>query len=113
MAESDTSPMRGWRYGIHPRATEMRIRSLGRVELQLGEALRLEMTDADPGQDGTVHMQYYIATDLGPWALWLSCDREDLEAAEASLRELTPLSEDGEPTQPPDLLPFLRLRRRK
>ena len=68
----------------------MRIRSLGRVDLPLGEALRLEMVDAGPGGEGIVHLQYYIATELGPWALWLSCPREDVADREASLRELTP-----------------------
>jgi hypothetical protein len=75
---------------MHPHATEMRIRSLGRVQLQLGEALRLEMTNAGPGGEDIVHLQYYIATELGPWALWLSCPRSDVADAEASLRELTP-----------------------
>jgi hypothetical protein len=75
---------------MHPQATEMRIRSLGRVYLQLGEALRLEMMNAGPDGDGTVHLQYYIATELGPWALWLSCARADVADCEASLRELTP-----------------------
>lgn len=90
MAESLPSPVSRWRYGMHPRATEMRIRSLGRVYLQLGEALRLEMATADPGGDDLVHLQYYIATELGPWALWLSCSRADVDDAESSIRELAP-----------------------
>jgi hypothetical protein len=60
------------------------------VFLQLGEALRLEMRSADRDEGDTVHLQYYIATELGPWALWLSCPREDVAACEASLRELSP-----------------------
>jgi hypothetical protein len=68
----------------------MGIRSLSRVYLQLGEALRLEMTNARPGDDDIVHLQYYIATELGPWAVWLSCTREDVAGCETSLRELTP-----------------------
>jgi hypothetical protein len=75
---------------MHPRAAEMRIRSLGRVDLPLGEALRLEMVDVGPGGGDIVHLQYYIATELGPWALWLSCPREDVADREASLLELTP-----------------------
>jgi hypothetical protein len=75
---------------MHPRATEMRVSSLGRVHLQLGEALRLEMADAAPDGDHLAHLQYYIATELGPWALWLSCPREDVADAEASLRDLAP-----------------------
>ena len=90
MTESLASPVSRWRHGMHPRATEMRILSLGRVHLQLGEALRLEMMNAGPDGDDIVHLQYYIATELGPWALWLSCAREDVADSEASLRELTP-----------------------
>lgn len=90
MAESLASPLSRWRYGMHPNATEMRIHSLGRVFLQLGEALRLEMMNADPDGEDTVHLQYYIATELGPWALWLSCAREDVADCEASLRDLIP-----------------------
>lgn len=90
MTESLGSSVNRWRYGMHPHATEMRIRSLGRVYLQLGEALRLEMTNTGPDDPDIVHLQYYIATELGPWALWLTCPREDVAAAETSLRELPP-----------------------
>lgn len=90
MTDSLQSPVNRWRYGIHPRATEMRIRALGRVHLQLGEALRLEMASARPGEEDIVHLQYYITTELGPWALWLSSQRDDVADAEASLRELVP-----------------------
>ena len=89
MTESLPSVSR-WRYGMHPHATEMRIRSLGRVYLQLGEALRLEMASDASGAENTVHLQYYIATDLGPWALWLSCRRADVDDCETSLRDLKP-----------------------
>lgn len=89
MTESPASALRRWRYGMHPHATEMQIRSLGRVYLQLGEALRLEMMKAGPEGEGIVHLQYYVATELGPWALWLSCPREDVADCEASLRDLT------------------------
>ena len=90
MTESLGTPAGRWRYGMHPHATDMRIRSLGRVHLQLGEALRLEMMSDGPAEQDTVHLQYYIATELGPWALWLSSPREDVADAEASLRELMP-----------------------
>lgn len=90
MAESLASPLSRWRTGMHPHATEMRIRSLGRVYLQLGEALRLEMTNDGPGGEDIVHLQYYIATELGPWALWLTCARDEVADNEASLRDLTP-----------------------
>jgi hypothetical protein len=69
---------------------ELRIRSLGRVYIPLGQALRLEMFDDRAGEEDTVHLQYYIATDLGPWAVWLTCPRADLAACEASLQALAP-----------------------
>lgn len=90
MTKSPGPPLSRWRTGMHPQATEMRISSLGRVHLQLGEALRLEMVNAGPDEQDAVHLQYYIATDLGPWALWLSCPREDVADCEATLRELAP-----------------------
>ena len=90
MAESLAPPLGRWRTGIHPRATEMRIRSLGRVYLELGEALRLEMMNAGGDDADIVHLQYYIATGVGPWALWLSSAPEDVANDEAFLRELTP-----------------------
>lgn len=96
MTELLASPISRWRYGMHPNATELRVRSLGRVYLQLGEALRLEMV-SEP-EDDMVHVQYYIATELGPWALWVSCTRADLAECEASLRELTPPFGDERPT---------------
>jgi hypothetical protein len=95
MTGSTQSPRSRWRYGIHPHAAEMRIRSLERVHLQLGEALRMEMATMDEGGEDIVHLQYYIATELGPWALWLSCARADVADCEASLRELTsPFAEE-------------------
>jgi hypothetical protein len=111
MTESQGSPISRWRYGIHPHAAELRIHSIGRVDLPLGEALRLEMTNAEPEGEDIVHLQYYIATELGPWALWLSCPRSEIEAGEASLRELTPPFEEPSPPPPPDQLAFLHPRR--
>jgi hypothetical protein len=90
MAEPSASPLSRWRYGMHPRAVGMQVRSLGRVDVPLGEALRLEMVDADPGGEDIVHLQYYISTGVGPWALWLSCARGDLAGQEATLQEITP-----------------------
>ena len=88
MAESRESPLSRWRYGFHPHAAGMQIRSLSRVHLQLGEALRLEMTDGDPAHENTVELQYYIATELGPWAVWLSSDRADVADCEKALQEV-------------------------
>ena len=56
------------------------------------------MMNGDSGGEDIVHLQYYIATELGPWALWLSCPREDVADAEASLRELTPPFGEESPT---------------
>ena len=95
MTEPTATTIWSWRYGIHPRAAGTEVTSLGRVQLPLGEALRLEMLDgdggtsADPRGDEVVHVQYYISTALGDWALWISCPRSDLAAHEAALRELT------------------------
>ena len=82
--------LRHWRYGVHPAAAGMEIRSIGRVELGLGEALRIEMTDPTADGADTAHVQYYIVTDAGPWALWLSCPRDELGAREATLHDLRP-----------------------
>jgi hypothetical protein len=90
MTEPTASPLKRWHYGMHPQAAGMRIQSLGRVHLQLGEAVRLEMKADGPGSEDTVHLQYYIATELGPWALWTTCPRNEVADAEAALRDLTP-----------------------
>ncbi len=79
---------------MHPGAVGTTIRSLGRVDLPIGEALRMEMVNAEPGGEDVVHLQYYISTDAGGWALWLSCPRGDLPGLEAALRQITlPLAE--------------------
>jgi hypothetical protein len=83
---------------MHPRAIGMQIASIGRVYLQLGEALRIEMTDPGPDAGDVVHLQYYIATVLGPWALWLTCARADVDECETSLRELAPPFTDEAPS---------------
>jgi hypothetical protein len=79
-----------WRYGIHPHAVGATIRSLGRVDLPIGEALRLELENADPAGGSTVDLQYYISTSSGGWALWLSCPRDDLPRLEAALQKIIP-----------------------
>jgi hypothetical protein len=75
---------------MHPHAAGLQVRSLGRIDLLLGEALRLEMASAEPNGEDVAHVQYYIETDAGPWALWISCAREDLPLHEARLHELAP-----------------------
>ncbi len=95
MTESSATMPRRWRYGMHPGAVGMQIRSLGRVDLPLGEALRLEMVNADPGGEDVVHIQYYICTDAGGWALWLSCARADLAGREAALHKIPPFMQES------------------
>jgi len=68
----------------------MKVVSLGRVDLPIGEALRLEMANAVAGGDDLAHIQLYIATDAGEWALWLSCARGDLAVLEGAIHEMTP-----------------------
>jgi hypothetical protein len=80
---------------MHPGAAGMQIRSLGRVELRLGEALRLEMVEPDPRNEDVAHIQYYIWTEAGAWALWLSCASNELAGREKVLRELHPPSMEG------------------
>lgn len=89
MHEASGTAIANWRYGIHPRAKGMRIRSLGRLDLPLGEALRLEMADPDAA-DTIAHLQYYIVTEFGAWALWISCPPDDVAAREAALLTLKP-----------------------
>jgi hypothetical protein len=96
MGELPGSSLRRWRNGIDPRATEMRILSIGRAYLHLGEALRLEMVSAAGDDEDTVHLQYYIVTEVAPWAVWATCARAELADLEASLRELTPPSAEDQ-----------------
>jgi len=77
---------------MHPQAVGSQIVALGRVELRIGEALRLEMVKTDTESDDMVHLQYYVSTESGGWALWLSCPRNDVAALEAPLQALTPPS---------------------
>jgi hypothetical protein len=82
------SDLGGWSYGLHPEAPGAIVRTMTRVELPLGHALRLEM--ADPGSPDVVHVQYYIVTDAGAWALWISCALSQLRDQEALLPEIEP-----------------------
>ena len=81
--------LRGWQSGIHPHAVGMRIRALERVELPLGEALRLELAGEAADDADIANVQYFISTEAGQWALWLSRPRAELADSEASLRSLS------------------------
>lgn len=91
MTESSATLPHRWRYGMHPEAVGLQIASLGRVVLPIGEALRLEMEGSDPGSEDIVRVQYYVATESGGWALWLSCPKEELAAREAALEAMAPV----------------------
>ncbi len=96
MTETSSPPLHGWRYGLHPRAVGMQVRALGRVELPLGEALRLELVSDAPGESELGHVQYYISTEAGGWAMWLTCPRADLPDREADLQRLAhPLTDEA------------------
>src|SRR5262245_34699965 len=88
MTEMPNPLVHGWRYGMHPRAVGMEVRAIGRIVIPLGEALRIELAADEPDASGTGNLQYYILTAAGPWALWLSCRRADVAAAEAVLAGL-------------------------
>ena len=66
----------------------MRVRGLTRVGLPLGEALRLEMESDSPEESNESHLQYYVVTEAGPWALWLSCPSAELADREAVVQTL-------------------------
>jgi hypothetical protein len=82
------NPIPGWRYGLDPEAAGLAVRSMERVHHQLGDALRLEL--ADPlGVGVEVHLQWFIATRVGPWALWIACPPDEVAAHEAVLAAVT------------------------
>ena len=80
-----TQRTHSWRFGLHPAASGSVITGLSRTNLPVGEALRIEMSDASE----IIHIQYYVATESGGWALWTSCAADDVDAVEAMLPELT------------------------
>jgi hypothetical protein len=79
---------RKWEFGFHPAAAGSVVRTLTRVDLQVGDALRLEMSDQLSAE--LVHIQYFIATGSGGWALWISCRPDELAGYEAALPDLAP-----------------------
>jgi hypothetical protein len=82
------NPIPGWHYGLDPEAAGLAVRSLERVHHQLGDALRLEL--ADPRGPGIeVHLQWFIATRVGAWALWIACPPDEAAAHEAELAAVT------------------------
>jgi hypothetical protein len=90
MHELSGTSLVGWHVGVHPRVAGLRVRSLDRVDIALGEALRLEMADGEAAAADPIHLQYYVVTDVGPWALWISCNRDDAAGHEAALAAIRP-----------------------
>jgi hypothetical protein len=104
MSESAVTDLGDWQYGLDPGAEGLRVASLGRAQLPLGDAVRLEL--ADPGSDrDVVHVQYVIDTDAGSWALWIACPRAECARHEALLREILPVSSGDPQDRPPSLHP--------
>jgi hypothetical protein len=96
VTESSAALSRRWRYGMHPRAAGLQVRSMGRVDLPIGEALRLELLNPDAAGEDVVHIQYYIVTEFGGWALWASCPSGDLADLDATVHTTIP-AVPGEP----------------
>jgi hypothetical protein len=96
VAAHERMELGGWRLGLDPAGSGSVIRMMTRVELPIGDAIRIEM--ADPSSDGVVHVQYFIATDAGGWALWIACQASMLAAFETALTTITLPPADGDPT---------------
>jgi hypothetical protein len=86
MAYEELGSIPGWHYGLDPWAPGMTIRSVTRERHTLGEALRIELGPALG--DGRIHLQWYIATRMGPWAMWTACGADEAASREAVLREV-------------------------
>lgn len=83
----------GWHYGLDPEAAGLAVRSMDRVRHHLGDALRLELADPlGPGRE--VHLQWFIATRVGAWALWIACPPDEAAAHEAVLAAVTWFGEE-------------------
>ncbi|MFN8631771.1 MAG: hypothetical protein U0838_16075 [Chloroflexota bacterium] len=92
-------PLPGWRNGLDPAAAGMIVRSIGRGRHHLGDAFRLELADPGPGTPPIVHVQWVIATRMGPWAMWTACRPEDMGSRDAELQAIDWFGDDvpGEP----------------
>jgi hypothetical protein len=96
MNASEPSLRTPWQFGLHPAAAGSVVRSITRVDLPVGDALRIEMADPEPSSTNVRHLQYHVITGSGGWALWISAPADKLSAAEALLPELvTPAEADA------------------
>jgi hypothetical protein len=81
-------PIPGWRNGLDPAAPGMVVRSVGRGHHHLGDAFRMELTAPGSGSPQLVHVQWIIATRMGPWAMWTACRPEEVQAREEDLQAI-------------------------
>lgn len=88
MSDQLPDPIPGWHYGLDPQAAGLTVVKLERVRHRLGVAMRVEMANPLAAVDER-HVQWFIATRVGPWALWAACTRADLAAREAVLADVT------------------------
>jgi hypothetical protein len=85
--EASAAQRHRWQFGLHPAAAGSVIRTMTRMTLPIGDALRIEMSDATASEP--IHVQYHIATDSGGWALWISSAADEVDKVDASLPDLT------------------------
>jgi hypothetical protein len=83
------NPVPGWHYGLDPLVEGLAVRRMERLHHRLGDALRLELLDPAEADPDLVHLQWFIATRAGPWALWTACRPDEVAAREAVLAEVT------------------------
>ena len=98
MEASGSQRAHGWRFGLHPAAPGSIVRSMTRVTLPVGDALRIEMAETSTSEP--IHVQYHVATGSGGWALWISSTADELPAADAALPEFAIPDEFEAPAGP-------------
>ena len=66
------------------------VRSVERVRIPAGEAIRIEIAEVpEPAlPHEVVQVHYYVPTDNGPMALWFACDPRDLEGCRAAFDQM-------------------------
>ena len=66
------------------------VRSVERVRIPAGEAVRVEIVSSpEPALPfEVVQVQYYVPTDNGPMALWFACDPRDLQACRPAFDQM-------------------------
>ena len=75
---------------MDPTQEDAFVRSVERVRIPAGEAIRVEIVSG-PGPAlpfEVVQIQYYVPTDSGPMALWFACDPRDLEGCRTGFDQM-------------------------